>query len=512
VKRTRAMISVLLVVVVLALAACAGKSGGGGTSQAQRGGRIVIGQASGPVLTLDPHQSTDRASALVIDGIHGSLLRVGQDSETIEPEVASYEASDDGLTYTFTLREGIKFSDGSAVTPEDIVFSLQRAMGEDSAIAWMMPPIQSTEAVGDNAVQVVLQAPSPTFAANMTGGLGAVLPKKLVEEQGDAFWDNPVGCGPWVVKEWAKGEHLTLARNPNYWDANLPYLDEVEIEVAGDDNTRMLKFQAGEYDIALRVPPNQVDTIRNLENVTVDIATPAAIYCILINQTRGPLGDLHVRQAMNYAVDKSGLIQAIVFGQAEEATTFLPPILYWNKDLKGYPYDLAKAKEEMQQSSVPDGFSIAVLANSGDQISREVVTALIDMWGQIGIELQPDLVERGAALQRAFEGDYDLFLNMFSGSSIDPESLSKAMAYGKGFTAPLMGYQDGRVDELIEGASADPAARQQAYYEVQALVNEDAPFVLLFYPQQATALQSKVKGFNMLSTEEIDLSLIWLDE
>jgi peptide/nickel transport system substrate-binding protein len=513
VKRTRAIISVLAVVVVLALMACAGKSKDAGTSQAQRGGRIVIGQAWGPVLTLDPHQSADRASGLVIDNIHGSLLRVGQDSETIEPEAAeSWEVSDDGLTYTFTLRKGLKFSDGSAVTPQDVIFSLQRAMSEESRLAWMMPPIESIEAVGDNGVRVVLQDPSPPFASNMTGGMGAVLPKKLVEEQGEAFWDNPVGIGPWVVKEWAKGERLILARNPNYWNPDLPYLEEVEIEVAGDDNTRMLKFQAGEYDIALRVPPNQVETISKLENVTVSVDTPAAVYCILINQNRGPLGDVHVRRAMNYAVDKQGLIQAVVFGQAQEATSFLPPILYWNDDLEGYPYDVAKAQEEMAKSSVPEGFKVAVLANSGDQISREVVTALIDMWAQIGIELEPDLIERGAALGRAFQGDYDLFLNMFSGSSIDPDLLTKAMVYGKGFTAPLMGYENARVDELVEQPSADAETREQAYREIQALVNEDAPLVLLFYPQQATAAQSKVKGFNMLSTEEIDLSLIWLDE
>ncbi len=473
----------------------------------------MIGQASGPVLTLDPHQVVDRASSLVVDGIYGSLLRVGQDGTTIEPEAAEkYELSDDGLTYTFTLRKGLKFADGSSVTPEDVVFSLQRAGGEGSRLAWQMPQIESIEAVGDNGVQIVLQAPSPAFSASLTGMMGAILPKKLVEEQGDAFWDNPVGCGPWVVKEWAKGERLILARNTNYWDSGLPYLDEVEIEPAGDDNTRMLKFQAGEYDIALKVPPNQVETTSNLENVTVSVYTPAAVYCILINQNREPLNDVNVRRAMNYAVDKQGLIKAVAFGQGQEATSFLPPILYWNEALEGYPYDTAKAQEEMARSSVPDGLKVAVLANSGDQISREVVTALIDMWAKIGIELEPDLIERGAALQRAFEGDYDLFLNVFSGSSIDPEVLTKAMVYGKGFTAPLMGYQNGRLDELVEQPSADPETRQQAYHEVQKLANEDAPLVLLFYPQQAAAIQSRVKGFNILSTEEIDLSLIWLDE
>lgn len=511
-KRMRVTISVC-VVLVLALTACAGKAKDASTSEAQRGGRIVLGQASGPVLTLDPDQAVDRSSALVVNSIFSSLLRVGQDRKTLEPEAAeSYELSDDGLTYTFTLRKNLKFSDSNPVTPEDVLFSLERTMAEGSSWAWMLPPIEKAEAVGDNGVRIVLQTPSPPFAANMASLIVSILPKKLVEEQGEAFWDSPVGSGPFVLKEWAKGERLVLARNPNYWDPDLPYLDEVEIEPAGDDNTRLLKFQAGEYDIALRVPPSQVETTSELEKVTMSIDTTTAVYCILVNQGSEPLNDLHVRLAMNYAIDKQGLIKAIAFGQAQEATSFLPPMLYWNDELKGYPYDVDKAREEMSKSSAPDGFTVKVLANSGDQIAREVVTALIDMWAKIGIELEPDLVERGAALQRAFEGDYDLFLNVFSGSGIDPESLSKAMVYGKGFTAPLMGYQNGRLDELVEQTSSDPETRRQAYYEVQKLANEDAPIVLLFYPKVATAMKDNVKGFKVISSDDFYLSRIWLEK
>jgi peptide/nickel transport system substrate-binding protein len=512
VKRMRVMIGVW-VVLALILTACAGKAKNASTSQAQRGGRIVIGQASGPVLTLDPNQTIDRSSALIVNNVYSSLLRIGQDGKTLEPEAAeSYQLSDDGLTYTFTLRKDLQFSDGTPVTPEDVIFSLQRTMSEESKLAWMMPAVANIEAVGDNGVRIVLENPSPPFAASMATVLGAIVPKKLVEQQGEAFWDNPVGSGPFVVKEWAKGERLVLARNPHYWNPDLPYLDEIEIEPAGDDNTRMLKFQAGEYDIALRVPLSQVETTSQLDNTTVSINTPSAVYCILINQGRGPLQDVHVRLAMNYAIDKQGLIKAVAFGQAQEATSFLPPILYWNEELAGYPYDLQKAQDEMSKSSVPDGFTISVLANSGDQVSREVVTALIDMWAKIGIELKPDLVERGAALQRAFQGDYDLFLNVFSGSSIDPESLTEAMVYGKGFTAPLMGYQNAQVDSLVEQNPLDPEARKQAYYEIQKLVNDDAPLVLLFYPKVATALRANVKGFSALPSEDIYLSGIWLEK
>jgi peptide/nickel transport system substrate-binding protein len=509
-KQARALIT-LGIVLVLALTACTGKTQDSAEPQAQRGGRIVLGQAAGPVLTLDPAQALDRASALVVDSLFSTLLRVGQDGKTLEPEAAeSYTLSDDGLTYTFTLRENIQFSDGTPVTPADVIFSLQRTAGEGSRWAWMMPPIETLEADGDRGVRIVLADPSPSFDANMATLMAAILPQKLVEAQGEAFWDQPVGSGPFVVKEWAKGERVVLARNETYWNAELPYLDEVEIEPAGDDNTRQLKFQAGEYDISLSVPPNQVETTSQLETARVSVDTSSSIYCILINQGRGPLGDIHVRRAMNYAVDKQGLIKAVVFDQAQEATSFLPPMLYWNDELDGYPYDVDKAKEEMAQSSVPNGFKIAVLANSGDQVSRNVVTALIDMWAQIGIELEPDLIERGAALQRAFQGDYDLFLNSFSGSTIDPELLSKAMVYGKGFTAPLMGYQNARLDELVEQPSADPETRRQAYHEVQKLANEDAPLVLLFYPKQATALQDNVKGFTMVPTGDFDLSRIWL--
>lgn len=479
----------------------------------RQGGRLVLGQVGGPIHTLDPILAIDDPSGLVVSHIFSPLLRVGEDGESIEPEAAaSYELSEDGLSYTFYLREDLKFSDGSPVLPEDVIFSLQRVAGEGSRWGWMMPPMEQMEPVGENAVRIVLENPSPSFAANMAHLLSSIVPKKMVEEQGEAFWDKPIGSGPFMIEEWVKGEYITLVRNPNYWDPSLPYLDEVVIEPAADDNTRMLKFQAGEYDIALRVPPNQIDQISALAHATVSIDTPAVVGCLLVNQNRGALGDKNVRLAMNYAIDRQGLIKAIAFGQGQEATSYLPPMLYWNDELEGYPYDLEKAREYMAMSTAPDGLEVSVLGNSGDQVSREIVTALIDMWGEINIDLKSDLMERGAALQRAFQGDYDLFLNVFSSDTIDPELLSRAMLYSKGFTAPLMGYKNERFDELAEQTSVDPEVRRQAYYEMQELANEDAPLVLIYYPKWATALQDYVKGFNMVPTGDYDLSRIWLEK
>ena len=517
-KRTR-MLATALILVLVFISACAPPPGAVTQPPAEpagpkQGGKLVLGQASGPIQSLDPIVANESSSGLAIRQIFSQLLVEGEDGQSVVPEAAAgYEMSDDGLTYTFNLREGLTFSDGNPVTAEDVVFSLQRWTSEGSRWAWLAPQTESITALDGATVEIVLQAPAPSLTANLAGGWASIVPKALVEGQGEAFWDNPVGSGPFMVKEWVRGERINLVANPHYWDTDRPYLEEVEIEAAGDDNNRMLKFRAGEYDIALHVPPNQVEEVSDLPGVDVSVDSPATVYVILINANRTPLDDINVRMAMNYATDKQGIISAVMFGQGQEATSFLPPMLHWNDQLEGYPYDLDKAQEYMAQSSVPEGFSISLVGNSGEQISRETVTLLIDMWGKIGIDLQPDLMERGAALQRVFGGDFDLFLNVMKSSSIDPDLLTKAMLYSKGFTAPLIGYMNEEFDALADETSADPAVRGAAYLDLQGLANEDAPLVLLIYPKEVTALQDHVQGFNMLPVNFLfDLSRIWVDK
>jgi len=518
-KRSRLLAAAIILVLLVSMSACTPPPGAITQAPAEpagpkAGGKLVLGQASGPIQSLDPIVANESASLLAIRHIFSQLLVEGEDGQSVVPEAAAgYDMSDDGLTYTFDLREGLTFSDGNPVTAEDVVFSLQRWTSEGSRWAWLAPPAESITAVDGDTVEVVLQTPSPSLTANLAGGWASIVPQALVEEQGEAFWDNPVGSGPFMIKEWIKGERINLVANPHYWDPDRPYLDEVEIEAAGDDNNRMLKFRAGEYDVALHVPPNQVEEVSDLPGVSVSVDSPATVYVILINANRPPLEDINVRMAMNYATDKEGIIKAVMFGQGQEATSFLPPMLYWNDQLEGYPHDLDKAQEYMAQSSVPEGFSVSLVGNSGEQISRETVTLLIDMWGKIGIELKPDLMERGSALQKVFGGDFDLFLNVMKSSSIDPDLLTKAMLYSKGFTAPLIGYANAELDRLAEESSADPEVRGPAYLELQRIANEDAPLVLLIYPKEVTALQEQVQGFNMLPVNFLfDLSRIWLDK
>ena len=273
------------------------------------------------------------------------LVRPSKDGTRLEPGIAeSWTVSPDGKEYSFKLRADAKFSDGTPVTAADVEFSLKRAAGEKSEWGRFFRPITTYQVVDHHTIVMKLEKPFTPIINNLAMFSASILPAKLVEAQGDAFFDKPIGSGPFALASWARGQKMELVKNPNYWEKGKPSIDGATLEIVPEDNSRVLKLKAGELDAIIEVPFNQAASLKTDPSVTVGVAPVFRIDMVQINTTKKPFDDVRVRQAMNYAIDKQAMVDGIFHGDAVAAATSIPVMAYPNDELTPYPVDLDKAK------------------------------------------------------------------------------------------------------------------------------------------------------------------------
>ena len=260
------------------------------------GGKVIMTLYT-DVFSFDPIVPSDNPSIWTMLNVYDQLTRVAPGSREVEPGLAeSWESSDDGLTWTLHLREG-KTPDGTVLTADDVVYSMERIFGS-ATWGFLFAAFESVKAADERTVTVQLSKPWAPMLADLSLYGASILPQKAVEAGGDAFFNTPYSSGPFSVKEWAKGDHILLEKNPNYWDAGKPYLDEVEFRIVPDDNTRVIQLQAEEIDIATDLPYNQIDTLKQMPGIVVQTDPLSRVDYIALNSRsravrryRGPQGD-----------------------------------------------------------------------------------------------------------------------------------------------------------------------------------------------------------------------------
>lgn len=479
------------------------------------GGRLTMTLEFSDITTLDPVVPDDNSSIWTILNVYDQVFRVSRDGTTLEPDaVSGYSVSPDGLEYLFDLRDGLTFSDGAPVTVDDVVFSLERMLASENW-GFLFPEGEVTvEPAGDKSFKLVLQSPYAPLVNNLAGFWSSIVPKALVEAQGEAFWETPVGSGPFMVSEWVKGDHITLARNPHYWEAGKPYLDEVELRPGSDDNTRVLRFQAGQLDVLLGVPYNQIKLLDETDGASAGVSPLMGALRLYPNLAQPPLDDLNVRLALAYAIDRQAIIEAVLFGYGEPATTALIKIPgWWNDQLPGFPYDLEKAKEFMAKSSVPDGFELTTTYTAGSTTDEQIAVLLQQQWALIGVDLVLQPVDIAVLTEQFGAGQLQLNQSFWSSSDvIDPAETSAFFSCRR--TQPRQGFCDERINGLYlsSGTIMDPAERKAVFFEIQELGNDNVYWIPMLYVPSRWAKWDYVKDFELLPTGNFRLWEVWLDK
>lgn len=477
------------------------------------GGSIRMSLADDDVQNFDPIIPTDNMSIWTMLLIYDTLIRVGPDGNSLEPGLAtSWTNSEDGLTYTFTLRDAT-FHDGTAVTSADVQYSMDRALNSpDSQWAFIFPAGATFAAPDPKTFTVTLPKPWAPFEADLALFSAAIIPMAAHQAQAEALFQKPIGSGPFVFDSWDKQVQVVLKKNPNYWDAPKPYLDELTFVVLTDANARMLQFQGGDLDIVTTVPYSQVESLKSNPDVIFHEEAVARIDYFGFNVLRDPFTDVKVRQAINYAVNKDVIIQNVLFGAGQMANTFLPLMYGHDDSVAGYPYDLDKAKALMAETAVKDGFEAEILIATGDPVSSQIAQLIASDLDKIGIKLTITTLEPSAKRDRRNAFDFDINGGYYTTDIIDPDELTNfAVESDGGAFAVWTQYKNEQVDQWIKDARSelDVEKRLQMYYDIQKQVTEDAHFLYLFYPTGNTVTQSYVKDFKILPTGNYRLWETW---
>jgi peptide/nickel transport system substrate-binding protein len=449
----------------------------------------------------DPVMNDANADIWYMQQYYNGLTRFKPDN-SIEADLAtSWDVSTDGLTYTFQLRPDAKFADGSPITGADWQWSMDRARDPNNGIwGFTLDAVDKVEAT-DTQVVFHLKQPSAYFLAATAMFNAVVMPAKLVEAAGgwEKFMEHPIGSGPFIMKEWVKGDHMLLVRNPYYWETGKPVLDEILVKTIPDDNARILALQKGDVD-AINYPPfNRVTDLSKDANIKI-IQFPSTFTNFLtLNVRNKPLNDANVRLALSYALDRAALIKNINFGVGEPATSFRPKgSLYFNDTLPGWPYDIQKAKDLLTKAGYPNGFDTSMEIVSGNDTQKQVATLVQAMWAQIGVKLEVKQTEAGLWTSNYRAGTFVIQYRGWTDDIPDPsEEASYAMA-----SQPISFMHTGLVlpaaDQLVaEGQKeTDPAKRQAIYFELQKLFNDTVHFLPLWYEPYLVMTRSNVVNFN----------------
>ncbi len=472
----------------------------------KRGGSVRLGTV-GDVKSFDGPSVSDNNSIWAMLLIYDQLTRPTEDGLSIEPGLASsWDISADGKTYTFHLRPGLTFHDGTPVTAADVKFSVERAVHlKSSQWSFLFGAFKGMDVIDTHTVRANLNAPHAPFLSDVALFATSILPMKEVMSKGEAFFNNPIGTGPFMFKSWNKGTEVVMSRNPHYFRTGLPYVDDVHTIVAPDDNTRVLQVQNGELDIALFVPPPSASALTSNPAVTLHRDTFFGSRFMTIQVTGKPyLRDKLVRQAMNYALDKDAIVQHFLYGFGASSGQALPNMFGYTKSLKAYPYDMDMAKSLLKKSGFPNGFTTNIIVDASTQtLDKQIAEYAQQQFAQLGIKLTISVLPDASATAKVESTSYELGLGYMTSDIIDPDELVSFAMVGTGGTESIWTYYNNpTVNKLAAQAAGiqDKTQRQKLYDQMNQIFHDDAPMIFLYQLSSISVTSSKLQGFKVLPT------------
>ena len=471
----------------------------GAVSVAEAAGVVSIGRREDSS-TFDPINTAQNIDFWVFMNVYDVLVRVDKSGAKLVPGLAeSWDISSDGLTYTFHLRDA-KFSDGAAITAEDAKFSLERVRDSELSL-WSdsYKIISDMKTPDDKTLVITLSEQSAPFLSTLAMPATSIISKAEFEEMGqEAYSQNPVASGAFTVKEWLRGDRVILAKNPEFWQADKVSLDGVEWISMPDDNTRMLSVQSGELDAAIYVPFSRVEELKADENLTVHIEPSTREDHLLINHEHEPLNNVHVRAAIDYAIDKQAIVDAVTFGQGTVANSFIPKgALYHSDDNGARAFDLEKAKAEMAEAGI-ESVSLDYLVKAGNEVDEQVAVLIQQQLGAIGITVNLVKMDPSQTWDMLVDGEYDLSMMYWTNDILDPDQKTTFVLGHDVNMNYMTRYQNDEVKQLVADArlELDPAKREAMYMEIQKLAKADAHWIDLFYSPFINVSQKGIENFD----------------
>jgi peptide/nickel transport system substrate-binding protein/oligopeptide transport system substrate-binding protein len=463
--------------------------------------------------TLDPAVATDVPSGRAVAYVFDGLTRFTADAR-LEPALAErWEVSRDGKVYTFHLRRGVRFHDGTAFVARHVVNSFHRVLdpATRSTGPWVLYPlagarefadrkahsIRGLQAPDDSTVRITLERPLAIFLKLLAMPVASIVPDSV----GPNFRERPIGTGPWKFVEWRHDDYLLFARNPDYFDGP-PKADSLRARIIREPSTAVAEFDVGNVDL-LYVP--EADTRRweqtDERNAMLSSAPALRLWYVGINTTRGLLRDVRVRQAINHAIDVGLIVDRLIGGRGRVAAGVIPPVLEGaDTTRRPYSHDVARARQLLTEAGFPNGVDIELWHSDNETFAR-VAQSIQSYLAESGIRAK--LVQREAAAMRAAarNGETDMVLKDWWADYPDAENFLYPLLHtaNRGIGGNVSFYSNPAFDRLVDQAriEQDSARRIDLYRRADSIAFADAPMGFLFFYNDLYAVQPWVKGFRV---------------
>jgi peptide/nickel transport system substrate-binding protein len=435
---------------------------------------------------LDPHMQTTSSLQWVLGMCYNGLLRYnvgpgnGPDSEgatTVVPDLAERYEHPDPLTYVFHLRKGVKFHDGTALSAEDVAFSLDRIRTRKAEFqrAYAFTPVDTVRATGDRTVTVKLKEPYAAFLNQVAAAYTRIAPKQVIESKGD-MKQTIVGTGPFKLKEYRRGQRMVLVRNPDYFEPGIPYVDSVEIAIMPDSSTQLAAFASRRIDIVTPANYAQAETLKSVNpNTVLQEYTEMALQGIGCNARRKPFDDVRVRQALCYAIDQQKIIDTVYQGHGRKQRAVSAAYAGWVVPYDKLPLsdapNIAKARKLLAEAGYPNGFSVK--CKTVYRYMQQEATVAAEMFKAIGVQMEIVDVEYGAFLKARNTADFELIAFALAPFG-DIEDFTTAL-YRTGASRNFAGWGNAELDKLCdEGRRETNLAKRKAIFaKIQAVLAEN---------------------------------------
>ncbi len=462
------------------------------------------------ISTLDPAIGYNWDNWSMIQAIFDGLMTYKPGTTELEPALAtSYKVSSDGLTYTFDLRQGVTFTDGEPFNASDVKYSFERMLnpatqspgvgfftgieGAQAFVDGKAKDVTGIQVLSPTQVQFTLTQPDATFLNKLALNFAFAVPPKAVAKWGKDFGHHPVGTGGFSMKEWVPGQKLVLVKNPDYFVAGEPKVDELEFQFGVDPNVAFLRLQRGEVDIlGDGIPSSQFAKVMNDPKLKQLVVSSDQIETsfVSLNTTTKPFDSVDVRQALNMAIDRTQVLR-VINNRAGAANQILPPTMPgYNPDFKGFPYDPAQAKQLLAKAGYPDGFSTTLYTSNVDPNPR-IAQVIQQQLAQVGVKVDIRSLSPSAVIDAAGQGkapmvwsggmawldDYpdpnDFWWPILGCDSAVPGGWNWARYCNKALDA-----QGQKADAMVQPSQHD--ARIALWKDIFTKASQDAPWIPLF--------------------------------
>ena len=447
--------------------------------------------------TLDPQDTTDSYSQVVTTQLYDRLVEINEMTGKIEPGLADSWKFLDDKTLLLNLNKKAKFHNGTDFTAKDVKFSIERAQ-KMPKISHLYSNISLIELIDDDTIKIHTKKPFAPLLNHLSHKSAAIMSENYFKEKNNAYFETPIGTGPYKYSEWIFGDRITLLKNKEYFKGE-PSINKIIIKAIPEENSKIIGLETGEIDISSGIQTVGRTTIIESDKLTFKEHPSTSTSYIGFNTQKGSLKDKNIRRAIVMGIDRKAIIDALLVGNTQIANNFLAPQIFgYSEKTKVLPYNPEKAKQLLNGKKYK-----FIYATSNSQLNSQIAEIVQAQLKDIGIDIEIQILEWGAFLSATANGQFDMFSMGWGPSTYDGD-------YGvyPNFHSSQLGtsgnrsqYLNPHLDSLLEQARKEMniEKRKKLYEEISTIINEDAPVIPLYYSNTTVGVTNDLNGVEATS-------------